>query len=362
MFRKPKDTVDANVNVLSRQDIVHIETDKVKFTFGEIPDASLDSKELIGALVKHDFEVGTMKKDEPDYSFAVTQLKKQLRNIKTDYAPFQIVIDRLDPDGSYDLKVKVRNLFNRIIFFQIDSLLLDFGRYVFSYYAVLQLKNVQSIFKKFNAEKSDDIAAQQINSINFLEPNGEQMNAIMSELDNRIEDHRKEIDSRKEPGSVSYSTPLSQQQQQQAETPPVQQQAAGNAGYNPIKTLTDKFTEKQNNFIDQRKRFKTFVNMLLELLTTSLDQVIEIHEKFMNSAQIDDELKDTIKSIIVKIEDGIYHLKPDENIDKDLEELDSAMISQIGKRGTVRYKNILSEIDNAVNDIRKQNGFVQGLK
>ena len=361
MFRNAKTKTDENdnVNVITRKDILQIETNKVNFTFGEIPDASLNSKELIDELVKHEFKTGTMKKDEPDYTNAVNQLKKQLRSINTDYLPFQIVVDKLDPDGTYNLKGKVDKLYNRIIFFQVDSLLLDFARYVFSYYAVLQLKNIQRIMKKFYSEQSNDIAAKQIGSLTFLESNEDQIKSIISDLDNRIEEHRKEVDSRKEP-SQQATIPTGDQQPPENTMLPAQQ-AAGDVDSNAIKTLTDKFAEKQRNFIDQRTHFKKFVNMLLELLTTSLDQVIDIHEKFLNNAQIDDELKNNIKSIILKIEDGVYHLKSEESIDKDLNDIDSDMISQIGKRGTVRYKNILNEINNAVNDISKQTGFVQTM-
>lgn len=362
MFRNAKidESESDNVNVLTRKDILHIETNKLNYTFGEIPDASLDSKELINALIKHEFETGSMRQNEPDYANAVNQLKKQLKNIKTDYSSFQIVIDKLDPDGNYDLKSKVSKLYNRILFFQADSLLLDFARYVFSYYAVLQLKNIQSIIKKFYSEQSNDVAAKQINSLTFLEPNQEQIRSIISELDDRIEDHRKEVDSRKDPGSNSSQNIVTPSVINQETSLPIQQ-AAGNVDSNPIKILTDKFTEKQNKFMDQRKQFKSFVNMLLELLSASLDQVIKVHEKFLDSAQLDDELKNNIMSIVSKIEDGVYHLKPDESIDKDLDQIDSDLVAQLGKRGTVRYKNILNDINKAVDDISKQNGIVSTI-
>lgn len=369
-----------NVNVVTRKDVLHIETAKVNYTFGEIPDANLDSKELINALVKHEFRTGSMKKDEPDYANAVSQLKKQLRNIKTDYSPFQIVIDKLDPEGSFELKEKVNKLYNRILFFQVDSLLLDFARYVFSYYAILQLKNIQSITKKFYSEQSNDVAAKQLNSLKFLEPNEDQIKSIISELDDRIEEHRKEVDDRREPKGNAQSsstaataaTATTATTAATATTPNPNeetgvsgqiQQAAGNvdANSNPVKTLTDKFTEKQNKFIEQRKQFKSFVNMLLGLLSTSLDQVIKVHESFLDSAKLDDELKSNIKSIISKIEDGVYHLKSDESIDKDLEQIDSELVSQLGKRGTVRYKSILNDINQAVDDISKQNGVVSSM-
>lgn len=360
MFRNAKSTSSdgENVNVLTRKDILHLETNKVNYTFGEIPDASLDAKVLINELIKHEFETGYMRQNEPDYANAVNQLKKQLKNIKTDYSPFQIVIDKLDPDGNFDLKSKVNRLYNRILFFQLDSLLLDFARYVFSYYAVLQLKNIQNIIKKFYSEQSNDVAAKQINSLNFLEPSEEQIKSIISELDNRIEDHRKEVDTRKDPGN--NPTPSSVNPaviNQDAPATPIQQ-AAGNVNSNPIKTLTEKFTEKQSKFIDQRKKFKSFVNMLLQLLSDSLDQVIKVHEKFLDSARLDGELKTNIMSIVTKIEDGIYHLKPDESIDKDLDQIDSDLVAQLGKRGTVRYKTILNEINKAVDDISTQNGIV----
>ena len=359
MFRNAKSTTSEsdNVNVLTRKDILQIETNKFNYTFGEIPDASLDSKELINALIRHQFETGFMRQNEPDYANAVNQLKKQLKNIKTDYSSFQIVIDKLDPDGNFDLKSKVSKLYNRILFFQVDSLLLDFARYVFSYYAVLQLKNIQNIIKKFYSEQSNDVAAKQINSLTFLEPNEEQIKSIISELDDRIEDHRKEVDNRKDPGNSTPNvvTPTVTNQG------PIIQQAAGNVDSNPIKALTDKFTEKQNKFMDQRKQFKSFVNMLLELLSASLDQVIKVHENFLDSAQLDDELKTNIMSIVSKIEDGIYHLKPDESIDKDLDQIDSDLVAQLGKRGTVRYKNILNDINKAVDDISKQNGIVSTI-
>jgi hypothetical protein len=358
MFRNTKNTSSESddVNVLTRKDILHLETKTLNFTFGEIPDASLDSKELINALIKHDFESGSMKQDEPDYANAVNQLKKQLRNIKTDYSAFQTVIDKLDPEGSFDLKSKVNILYNRILFFQVDSLLLDFARYVFSYYAVMQLKNIQSIIKKFYSEQSNDVAAKQINSLTFLEPNEEQIKSIISELDDRIEDHRKEVDNRKDPGNTTPNVVTGTVTDQV----PIQQ-AAGNVDSNPIKTLTDKFTEKQNKFMDQRKQFKSFVNMLLELLSSSLDQVIRVHENFLDSAQLDDELKTNIMSIVSKIEDGIYHLKPDESIDKDLDQIDSDLVAQLGKRGTVRYKNILNDINKAIDDISKQNGIFRQI-
>ena len=379
-----------NVNVVTRKDVLHIETAKVNYTFGEIPDANLDSKELINALVKHEFRTGSMKKDEPDYANAVNQLKKQLRNIKTDYSAFQIVIDKLDPEGSFELKEKVNKLYNRILFFQVDSLLLDFARYVFSYYAILQLKNIQSITKKFYSEQSNDVAAKQLNSLKFLEPNEDQIKSIISELDDRIEEHRKEVDDRREPkgnaqssstaataatataatataatatAATTAATATAPKPNEETGVSGQIQQAAGNvdANSNPVKTLTDKFTEKQNKFIEQRKQFKSFVNMLLGLLSTSLDQVIKVHESFLDSAKLDDELKSNIKSIISKIEDGVYHLKSDESIDKDLEQIDSELVSQLGKRGTVRYKSILNDINQAVDDISKQNGVVSSM-
>jgi hypothetical protein len=220
----------------------------------------------------------------------------------------------------------------------------------------MQLKNIQSIIKKFYSEQSNDVAAKQINSLTFLEPNEEQIKSIISELDDRIEDHRKEVDNRKDPGNTTPNVVTGTVTDQV----PIQQ-AAGNVDSNPIKTLTDKFTEKQNKFMDQRKQFKSFVNMLLELLSSSLDQVIRVHENFLDSAQLDDELKTNIMSIVSKIEDGIYHLKPDESIDKDLDQIDSDLVAQLGKRGTVRYKNILNDINKAIDDISKQNGIFRQI-
>ena len=246
------------------------------------------------------------------------------------------------------------------MFFQLDSLLLDFARYVFSYYAVLQLKNIQNIVKNFYSEQSNDVAAKQINSLNFLEPNEEQIKSIISELDDRIEDHRKEVDTRKDPNPTTIGVNTAAVLNQDMPPVPIQQ-AAGNVDSNPIKTLTDKFTEKQSKFIDQRKKFKSFVNMLLKLLSDSLDQVIKVHENFLDGAQLDDELKTNIMSIITKIEDGVYHLKPEQSIDNDLDQIDSDLVAQLGKRGAVRYKSILNDINKAVDDISTQNGIVSTI-
>jgi len=357
MFRNSKPITTENVEVLTREGILNIENPDLKYTFGDIPDASFDMKTFISALLKHEFRIGENVDYGSEYTNIVKQLKTQIGNINTDYVPFQKIIEQLDPNETHQLKERLDKLYNRVLFFQVDSLLLDFARYVFSYYAVLQLNSIQSMMKRIYSALSNDGAAAQLKQLTYLEPTDAQMQGLMYELDTRIEEHRGEVDSKKK-------TNLQAQQQvpeQNAEAQPQQGGQNSNYGSNPIRDLTSKFADSQLKFIQRRKQFKAFVVMLIELMSTSLEQLIGMYRTLFDTVQVEEDLRTNLLDIVSKIEGGLYNLNTDENIEKDLREIDSEMVRQLGKRGTIRYKNILNEVNKLVKNISEQNNIVSKM-
>ena len=343
MFRQQKSNTD--VDVLTREGILSIDSQGVRYDFGDIPDATFDMKLLIDALQRHTF-VLIKPKEDSTYSKLVGQLKSQLTKLNIDYRPFQNILDKLDPDSTYKLKDQMDKLYNRVLFFQVDSLLLDFGRYVFSRYAMLQLENIQALLIRIFSEESNGLAATKFFQLKFTQPDSEQIQQIMSELDLRIDEHRKDIEDRKSGTGLRTDAPY--------------QQAAGNSDVktNPLKDLTTRFAAKQKQFIEQRKQFKSFVVMLLDLIATSLDQVIDVSKQFFDQADVDDGLKANLLEIVSKIEDGVYYINDDEDIRGDIQQIDGELMRQLGKRGTVRYTKLLNDMNGIVEKTSKQSAIL----
>ena len=391
MFGKSQEVNESSkeVPVLTRVGILEIKKDDINYTFGEIPDINVDMKSLIEIVIDYDFQMEIVEgNDKDEFKQVVRDLKSKLSKINLDYESFDTVANTLDKDNIHGLGDVIKKLYNRILFFQLDSLLLDYARYVFSYYAIMQLNSVKNIMKKFYSSKSNDIAAKDLSGLEFMSADSSQIKDLVGNLDQRIEQHKEDLQTKKSmkdstpqvsadqkpavekvaetvPSALdsdAFVTPESQtpqqkeqQKEQKEEAPFSFQQQAGSTGLNPIQDLKAKFTERQTTFIKQRGEFKEFINMLLDLLSNYLNRVIEHYKTTLDEINVDEELKKSLSDIMDKLDplkSGYYHIKDENSIDADLQNIEQNLIDQLGKRGSIRYTKLYQDIEQIASNIQ----------
>lgn len=406
MFGKSAEIDESSkeVDVLTRGGILEIKEEGLNYTFGEIPDINVDMKSLIQAVIDHDFEMDIINREDKDeFRQVVKDLKSKLGKINVDYGSFDTIVKTLDENNVHGLGDVIKKLYNRTLFFQFDSLLLDYARYVFSYYAVMQLNSVKNIMKKFYSSKSNDAAAKDLSQLQFMSADSNQIENLVGNLDERIQAHKEDLQNKKSttnatttPNATTITspttpaapaiqttpatlaaeaTPATPEIQPKPATPPPTlgtdafvtspediperrsggTQRAGSTRSNPIQDLKAKFTERQESFVSQRNQFKEYVNMLLSLLSNNLNVVIEHYKNTLMSVNIDDDLRESLEEIIDKLDplkDGSYHIKDEASIESDLRGIEQSLVQQLGKRGSIRYTKLYKDIEKISSNIR----------